>query len=367
MKKTLIACLAVFAATAALAAEPQQSAADEMTPPKNPPDAKTERMIKDALPICEGLKLKYGEMVHALPDNLHGVVVVADSPRQSCVGQYLSVTSRQGGFYFGVPWFLDDEKEGTLEERLKRFTWNHMQQNFTPVVDRNPTRDGLFKVTLVQTTEQGKLPLEGEIDPEGKVFFFGHFRPAAEDVKAGRLKAFEPFLATAPATGGAKPAVTVIEFSDFECPSCQHASGYVPKILSKYGDKVRYIRYDLPLTQMHPWAFSAAVAGRAIYRQKPELFWAFKKEIYENQEKLTTFTIDDFARGFAQSHDLDLKKYDADLGSDSLKNEILKGIAVAFSNDIRATPTYIVNGNLVDAGNEGKELEDYVASIIGKS
>src|SRR5207253_2491734 len=83
-----------------------------------------------------------------------------------------------------------DAKEGTIEQRLQHFTWEHMKQNFTAIVDHNPTRDGLFRVTLVQTTEHGKLPLEGEIDPAGTVFFFGHFRPAGEDVKAGRLKAF---------------------------------------------------------------------------------------------------------------------------------------------------------------------------------
>lgn len=361
MKKTLIACLAVLAATAAFAAD------DDYPPAKNPPDAKTERLIKDALPICEGTKLAYGEMYHKLPDGLTGVVVKVDSPRQSCVGQYVSVTSRGGDFYFGVPWFLDDEKEGTLEERLKRFTWNHMQQNFTPVIDHTPTRDGLLKVTLLQTTEHGKMPLEGEIDPKGTIFFFGHFRPMNEDLNSGRLKAFEPFLAHSPTTGAANPAVTVIEFSDFECPSCQHAAGYMTKILDKFGGKVRYVRFDLPLISMHPWSFSAAMAGRAIYRQKPDLFWAFKKEIYENQDKLTTFTIDDFTRGFAESHELDLKKFDADINDEALKNEILKGIGVAFSNDIRATPTYIVNGHLVDAGVEGKGLEDFVASLVGKS
>ena len=363
MKKTLLACvaLALLGTTAAFAA------ADEIPPPKTPPSAKTEKLIKDELPVCEGLRVKYGEMLHKLPENLQGVVVIADSPRQSCVGQYLSVTSRQGGFYFGIPWFLDDAKEGTLEERLKKFTWEHMKENFTPVIDRTPTRDGLFKVTLVQTTEQGKLPLEGEIDPEGTVFFFGHFRSMSDDLRTGRLKAFEPFVAHSPVTGGANAAVTVIEFSDFECPSCQHASGYMTKILGKYGDKVRYVRYDLPLTSMHPWSFAAAMAGRAIYRQKPELFWMYKKEVYENQDKLTAFTIDDFARGFAQQHELDLKKYDADVNDEGLKNEILKGVGVAFSNDIRQTPTYVVNGILVDAGQEGKGLEDYVASLIGKS
>jgi len=359
MKKTLLAaCLLALGATAAFAAD------DDLPPAKNPPDAKTEKMIKDALPVCEGTTLQYGDMVHKLPENLKGIVVLAKNTRSSCEGQFLTVTSREGGFYFGVPWFLDDEKEGTLEERLKRFTWNHMQQVFTPVIEKTKTRDGLYKVTLMQTTERGKLPLEGEIDPAGTVFFFGHFRPMNEDVKSGRLKAFEPFLAHAPTTGGASPAVTVIEFSDFECPSCQHAAGYMPSILAKYGDKVRYVRYDLPLITNHPWAFQAALAGRAIYRQKPELFWSYKKEVYENQDKLTAFTIEEFARGFAQQHELDLKKYDADITDQTLQNELLKGVATAFSNDIRATPTYLVNGSIVDAGAEGKALEAYVAGQL---
>ena len=55
------------------------------------------------------------------------------------------------------------------------------------------------------------------------------------------------------------------------------------------------------------------------------------------------------------------------VNDEALKSEILKGIGVAFSNDIRQTPTYVVNGILVDAGQEGKGLEDYVASLIGKS
>ena len=117
---------------------------------------------------------------------------------------------------------------------------------------------------------------------------------------------------------------------------------------------------------MHPWAFPAAVAGRAIYRQKPDLFWQYKEQVYANQEKLNTFTIDDFARGFAQDHDLDLKKYDADVSSPELQSAILAGAGTALSNDIRATPTYLVNGTNVDAGTDGKALEAYVANLLKK-
>jgi len=157
--------------------------------------------------------------------------------------------------------------------------------------------------------------------------------------------------------------VTIVEFSDFECPSCKRASGYLEPIVAKHGDKVRYIRFDLPLT-MHPWAFGAALAGRAIQRQKPELFWEYKKHIYSNQDSLTAFTFWDFARGFAQDHELDLKRYDADLQDENLKNEILKGAGFALANEVRATPTYLVNGAFVDAGDDGKHLAAYVDQLL---
>jgi hypothetical protein len=257
--------------------------------------------------------------------------------------------------------------EGTLEEKLKNFTMEHMKEAFNPVIDRTTkTREGLYRATLYQTVEGGKLPLEGEIDPAGTVFFIGHFVPIVSDYRTSRMKAFEHFLSVSPSTGAAAPQVTVIEFSDFECPSCQHASGYMKPILEAHADKVRYIRYDTPLVMIHPWALSAAIAGRAVWHQKPELFWKYKEQIYTNQDKLSAFTIDEFARGFATDHELDMKKYDADVQSPELRAELVNGAGSAFSNDVRATPTYIVNGTFVDPGVDGKALTEFVEAALKK-
>ena len=357
----------MFAATAAFGQQAQQ-------PDANPPEVKVtpppafEKYIREAMPVCEQATLSFIKMVHKLPDNLSGLVVRTTSPRQSCEGQVVGVTSREGTVYLGIPWFLDDVKDVKgLEEKLTQFTAVALHEEFKPVIDKaNPTKEGLFPVTLYETTERGKLPLYGEIDPAGTVFFIGPFRPMNEAPAVARVKAFEQYITDSPVTGAAKPEVTVVEFSDFECPSCQHAAGYMKPILEKHGDKVRYIRYDTPLVTMHPWAFSAAVAGRAVWHQKPDAFWDFKKEVYANQDKLNSFTIDDFARGFAKDHELDLTRYDADVASQTLQTKIINGVGTAFSNDVRATPTYMVNGVLVDAGNDGKDLAAYVDALLKK-
>jgi protein-disulfide isomerase len=352
----------VFALLALALAAP--TFAEETQIPLSPGAVK---QIKDNLPICsEESNFSFAELKHKLPPAMKGVIVRVESKRQTCESQWLAVTTNTGGFFMGNIWFLDDEKDQpTLEAKLKTFGWNKLQQNITPIVDRTPGTNGLYKAILRQTTERGTIDLEGEIDPEGTAFFLGHFVPMKSDLRQERLKAFAPIVASSPTKGAAKPEVTVIEFSDFECPSCQRAAGFMDPVIKQHGDKVRYVRYDLPLVQMHPWALSAAIAGRAIYRQKPELFWDYKKFIYEHQDALTTFTIDDQTRGFAQDHELDLKKYDADVNSPELRAEILKGVGVAFANDIRATPTYVVNGVAVDPG-DGKNLEKYVAEQLKK-
>jgi len=326
-------------------------------------DEKLERAIRDSVPQCNGSQIMQADFERTLPSGMKATLIQIDSERPQCKSQHVAVTTTSGGFYLGLPWFLDEDK-GTIEEKLKSFMWRNMQENVTPVVDRTRTPYGLYKVTLVETTERGKLPMEGEIDPNGSVFFLGHFRSMSEDVRTSRTKMYEPFIAASPSKGATNPKITIVEFSDFECPSCMHASAYMDPILTKYGDKVRYVRYDLPLVSMHPWALSAAVAGRAVYRQKPELFWEYKKQVYSNQDKLNAFNFDEWAENFAKDHDLDVAKYEADVQSAELRDQLLKGAGFALSNDIRSTPSYMINGIIVDAGNGGEDLDKYVASQL---
>ena len=355
MKTTVLFFSLALAAVVAIAAD---------VPPAAPADPKVDKAIQDSVPLCNGAQIMMGDFDHKMPLGLKAQLVRIESEKPSCKGQYIGVVSPAGGFYLGMPWFLDQDT-GTIEEKLKSFTWRNMQENFTPLVDRTTkTREGLYRVTLNEMTERGNLPMEGEIDPAGSVFFLGHFRPMTDDMKASRLKTFEPYITGSPSEGAANAKVTIIEFSDFECPSCMHAAGYLDPILAKYPEQVRYIRYDLPLVTVHPWALTAAIAGRAVYHQKPELFWDYKKQVYTNQDKLNSFVIDDFVSGYAKDHDLNMDKFNADMQSAELKNQILKAAGFALSNDIRATPSYMVNGAIVDPGAGGSDLERYVASLL---
>ncbi len=329
-------------------------------------DPRMDKAVRAALPVCADAKVKYETSPLAMPTGFKSVLVQIESERPTCSGQMVAVMTGTGGFFLGSPWPIADEQGTTIEEKLAGFTLRNLREAMTVTVDRKATtEDGLWPVTVWQATEAGRLGLTGFADPQGRVFFMGNFRRLSGDVVAQRSKAFDTFVANAPAKGAVNSAVTIMEFSDFQCPSCRRSSGYADSIIARHGEKVRYIRYDLPLAG-HPWAFPAALAGRAIFRQNPALFWQYKKHVYDNQDQLTAFTFWDWARAWAEDHELDLKRYDADLANDQIKAEILKGTAAAFSNDVRATPTYMINGTIVDYGDDGKALAEYVDRLLAQ-
>ena len=326
-------------------------------------DPRIDKAVRASGPVCADAKITYGALPFKLPASFVGSLVTVESPRHSCDGQMVAAISPAGGFFLGSPWPIEKEEGTTLEEKLNSFTLRNLRETMSITVDRTPTADGLWPVTMLQTVEAGKMPLTGFADPQGKIFFFGNFRRLKDDLPSQRMKAFETLMAKSPAKGAADGPVTIVEFSDFQCPSCRRSTGYADAILAKHPGKVRYVRFDTPLAG-HPWAFPAALAGRAIHRQKPDLFWEYKKTVYDNQDTLTAFTFWDWARAWAEDHDLDLARYDADLNNAELKAEILKGVGTAFSNDVRATPTYMVNGAIVDAGDEGTALAAYVDGLL---
>jgi protein-disulfide isomerase len=327
-------------------------------------DPKLDSAVRDLMPVCADSKVKYGDLSLKLPPRFTGVLVTIES-KGDCSGSYTGIVAPSGSVYVGNPWPIANEEGKTVEEKLKNFTWRHLHENMTATIDRTRNADGLFPVTLNQSTENGKLPMTGFVDENGQLFFLGRFRQAGANIRTARAKVFDSFIANSPAKGAASPSVTIVEFSDFQCPSCQRAANYLDPIMAKHGDKVQYIRFDLPLSG-HSWAFGAALAGRAIYRQKPDLFWEYKKQVYANQSSLNPFTFWDWARNFAQDNDLNLAKYDADLSSEAIKTELLSGAGTAFSNDIRATPSYMVNGALVEPGEEGNDLAAYVEKLVAK-
>jgi protein-disulfide isomerase len=143
--------------------------------------------------------------------------------------------------------------------------------------------------------------------------------------------------ADTPVSGPADAKVTIIEFSDFQCPFCDRVQGSLKELRAKYDGKVLWAYKNLPLP-FHPNAKPAAYA--AIAANKQGKFWEFSKELWARQDKLTDATFVKIAGDLK----LDMAKFNADRASDAVKAQVENDMAEAEAVGARGTPHFLING-----------------------
>ena len=151
----------------------------------------------------------------------------------------------------------------------------------------------------------------------------------------------EVAIAGAPVRGAADAPVTIVEFSDFECPFCKQANATMAKVMEKYPGKIKLVYRDFPLDRIHPLARGAAEAGRCA--QEGGKFWEFHDAMFAQSPKLAT---DDLKR-YAKDVGLDTAKFDACLASGRHKDGVQKDLDEGNKLGITGTPVFFINGRAV--------------------
>jgi protein-disulfide isomerase len=156
-------------------------------------------------------------------------------------------------------------------------------------------------------------------------------------------------LTDTPFIGDADAKITVVEYSDMQCPSCKFRTAMWEKLTEKLGSAVKIKRYfkSYPLTSIHSWAFRAASAGRCFFEKDPALFLSWKGAVYGRQEQLSVDALDAFAFDFAQSNGTTSQDFLSCYLQPAATNRILKDLGEGFGMGVRSTPTYFVDGVLV--------------------
>jgi len=140
-----------------------------------------------------------------------------------------------------------------------------------------------------------------------------------------------------PAKGPAGARVTVIEFSDFQCPYCKRGRSVMDELLKKYPNDVKVVFKQMPLG-FHDKAMPAAKASMAAHKQGK--FWEMHDALFDNQGKLGEQLFMDQAKALG----LDLEKFKKDMESPDVKKAIEADMELAKKNGIQGTPGFFVNG-----------------------
>jgi protein-disulfide isomerase len=155
-----------------------------------------------------------------------------------------------------------------------------------------------------------------------------------------------PEIASNRAVMGDKGApVTIVEYSDFQCPFCQRGSNTVSKVLEEYPGKVKLVFKHLPLEQKHPNARRGSEYFEAIALQDPKKAYQFKKLVFENQNE-TYGDAEKLYEQLAQKVGADMGRLKTDLKSKgSMISEIInKDMQEAGKFGFQGTPGYLING-----------------------
>jgi len=148
-----------------------------------------------------------------------------------------------------------------------------------------------------------------------------------------------------PGTGTPGAPVVLVLFSDFECGFCKEESKMLRQnLLSAYPKQVRLYYADFPLEQIHPWAKMAAIAGRCIFRLKPDAFWDYHDFMFEHQADITADNLKTKVLDFAKEKQIDTLQLSRCLETRATEADVEKTIAQAKSLDVNSTPTLFVNG-----------------------
>lgn len=146
--------------------------------------------------------------------------------------------------------------------------------------------------------------------------------------------------ADTPSFGPADAPVTIIEFSDYECPFCARVQDSITPLRAQYGDNVRWVFKNLPLS-FHPNAKPAAYAALAAHKQGK--FWDFHKALWSQQANLNDATYVAIAKQLG----LDLDRFNKDRASDAIKATVDTDLKQAEDVGARGTPHFLINGEAV--------------------
>ena len=176
-------------------------------------------------------------------------------------------------------------------------------------------------------------------------------------------------LATAtqgfPTRGPSDAPVTVVEFSDFQCPYCRRAAGTVEQLLDRYPEEVQLIYAHFPLGN-HAWARPAAIAATCAAKQDEAAFWALHDFYFQEQQALTVDNVVERSREALAGTAADREQW-ATCAADTASaahaeaaQSVEASVALGEQHGVRGTPAFFVNGQFLSGA---QPLEAFVEAV----
>lgn len=189
------------------------------------------------------------------------------------------------------------------------------------------------------------------------ILFIGFFAFIINSSKEAKKQATAAKLTSKGWVRGNKNAkVTLVEFSDFQCPACGFREPMVQQAMKDFDGKIKLLYKHFPLTTVHRNAYPAAKAAEAAGRQ--EKFWEMHDLLFARQKtwEATTDPKKEFT-GYAKELKLDTEKFQKDYEDDAIDKKINSEQDEGIKIGVNATPTFYLNGKIMDTPMSYEDLK----------
>lgn len=226
------------------------------------------------------------------------------------------------------------------------------------IVDIKPSEvPGLAAVNLQLQSPQGGQNVKLYVSPDGKYAFAGEPMPFGA----------RPFDTTrdilrkginGPTRGPSDSPVTIVEFSDFQCPHCKEAAPVVEQLLAAE-PKARFVFQNYPLPS-HNWAAKAANYADCIGRSSNDAFWKFSQKVFAAQAEITEANADEKLKAAAADAGADAAAAATCAAKPETAERVGKSLELGKSVGVSGTPTVFVNGRRLNLGMPADVLKQIV-------
>jgi protein-disulfide isomerase len=215
---------------------------------------------------------------------------------------------------------------------------------------------GLFQVSMELAVDNQTDSATFYVSKDGRYLMRGELEDMTSDPMAEIRKQIH--LEDSPSQGPANARVVLVEYADFECPSCKQLDTILRSMLPNF-PQVRLVYKDFPLTQIHPWAMTAAQAGRCAYNQNAAAFWKLHDLIFDHQDLISPSNVWDKMQDYASQAGLDSAILRTCMSDPGVQAQIQKSMAEGEALHIANTPTIFVNGHRL-IGPDAATLEQFI-------
>ncbi len=200
---------------------------------------------------------------------------------------------------------------------------------------------GVYSTLVDASQGDNRLRQVFLVTPDGRFIIRGEILDTSLDPYANARQGIA--VSNQPSKGPAAATVTIVEYGDFQCATCQELYPTLKALVAERKD-VRVVFKDLPLVAKHDWAMAAAVAGQCAFQQSNDAFWRLHDFYFENQAQLNAQNLDAKLDAFAPRAGLDPAAFRNCRQQQETRHRVETSLEEASALGLANTPTLFING-----------------------